>query len=294
MKRNLFIVANPATRTKRLEFILKEMMDFCAARAYKFDIYLTAQSQNAWKTVEKHFNETYTDLVIIGGDGTINEAVNGLKFDVPVSIIPNGTGNDFVKMLNIGQSIEEQIQVIRNGKIKTIDLGVCNGRKFANGVGIGFDGQIVADMQNKKSILRGPAKYYFYVLRILATYKTRKFRYNRDKSLRQKDLILLCVANGSTFGGSFKLTPDAELNDNMLDLCEIGQISGLHRFLNIHRLQNGSHKTLKAVNISQCRHITIDENPDLHAHIDGEYLGNPPFDIRILPNALKIRVKADS
>ncbi|MEQ9302482.1 MAG: diacylglycerol kinase family lipid kinase [Marinoscillum sp.] len=292
MKRNLFIVANPSTRTKRLEFILKELMDFCSARSYKFDVYLTAQSQNAWKTVEKHFSEKYTELVIIGGDGTINEAINGLKFDVPVSIIPNGTGNDFVKMLNIGKTLEDHIQVIRNGVVRKIDLGICNGRKFVNGVGIGFDGQIVADMQNKKSILSGPAKYYYYVLRILATYKTRRFRYNRDKSLRQKDLILLCVANGSTFGGSFKLTPDAELFDNMLDICEIGKISGFSRFMNLRRLHNGSHKALKAVNITQCRHIRVDDNPDLHAHIDGEYFGNPPFDIHILPNALKIKTKA--
>ena len=144
MTRRLFIVANPSTGTKHLEYILRELMDFCVARDFEFEIFLTAASQNAWKTVEKPLDESYTDLVVIGGDGTLNEAINGLKYNIPVSIIPNGSGNDFVKNINIGHDLEDQIQVLRTGKVKHIDLGVCNGRKFINGVGIGFDGQIVA------------------------------------------------------------------------------------------------------------------------------------------------------
>ncbi len=292
MNRRLFIVANPSTGTKKLENILRELMDFCVARDLEFEIFLTAESQNAWKTVEKHLDESYTDLVVIGGDGTINEAVNGLKHNIPVSIIPNGTGNDFVKNIDIGKDLEEHIQVIRSGKVKTVDLGVCNGRKFVNGVGVGFDGQIVADMMNKNSLLRGPAKYYYFVLRILATYRSRSFRFTQDKHLQQKDLILMTIANGTTFGGSFKLTPEAEINDSILDVCEIGKISGLKRFMNISRLQDGTHDRLKEVTFSRCKHLQIDENPELQAHIDGEYFGHPPFEIGILPNSLKIRVKA--
>ncbi|MBG00568.1 MAG: hypothetical protein CMI36_16375 [Owenweeksia sp.] len=292
MTRRLFIVANPSTGTKHLEYILRELMDFCVARDFEFEIFLTAASQNAWKTVEKHLDESYTDLVVIGGDGTLNEAINGLKYNIPVSIIPNGSGNDFVKNINIGHDLEDQIQVLRTGKVKHIDLGVCNGRKFINGVGIGFDGQIVADMQQKKSLLRGPAKYYAFVLRILATYKSRTFRFTQDKHLQQKDLISMTIGNGTTFGGSFKLTPEAEINDNILDVCEIGKISGIKRFFNIHRLKEGTHNRLPEVRFSRCKHLHIDENPDLHAHIDGEYFGHPPFEIGVLPNALKIRVKA--
>ena len=292
MNRRLFIVANPSTGTKKLEYILRELMDFCVARDFDFEVFLTAATQNAWKTVEKHLDESYTDLGIVGCDGTINEAVNGLKHDIPVTIIPNGTGNDFVKNIDIGEDLEEHIQVIRSGKIKTIDLGVCNNRKFVNGVGVGFDGQIVADMTKKKSILTGPAKYYYFVLRILATYKSRSFRFTQDKRLQQKELILMTVANGTTFGGSFKLTPEAEINDSILDVCEVGKMSGLKRFMNIHRLQEGTHDKLKEVVFSRCKHLHIDENPDLNAHIDGEYFGTPPFEFGILPNALKIRVKA--
>ena len=290
MKRLFFVVANPASGSTRLEDILNDVIDFLNDKKYKYEVFLTSKKHNAWKTVEKNFDPSFTDLLIIGGDGTINEAINGLQYDVPVSIIPNGTGNDFVKNYPVGKSIYDYLKVLDKGAIHTIDLGLCNGRKFVNGVGIGFDGQIVADMLRKKSFLKGPTKYYYYVLRILASYKARQYKFVQDKSPYEKDLILLCVANGTTFGGSFKLTPDAEINDTILDVCEIGKISGLRRFLNIHRLKEGTHDRLPEVKLSRCKHLTVDENPHLEAHIDGEYFGHPPFEFGVLPNALRIRM----
>lgn len=292
MNRRLFIVANPASGSRKLEKILRELVDFCAARQLKYDVFLTAQSQNGWKTVATYLDQTYTDLVIVGGDGTINECVNGLSHDIPVAIIPSGTGNDFSKTLNIGNCLEDYMQTMETGSIKTIDLGVCNGRKFVNGVGVGFDGQIVADMLNRKSIFKGAAKYYYYVLRILASYKARNFHFRVEKEAKKKDLILLCIANGTTFGGSFKLTPHADTADGLLDVCEIGNISGFKRFMNIHRLQSGSHDALKEVELYQTATFRIEENPHLEAHIDGEYFEHPPFEFSVLPKALQIRVKA--
>jgi YegS/Rv2252/BmrU family lipid kinase len=291
LRRNLFIVANPASGTHQLEDILQELIDFVVSKNLKFEVVLTSKKHNAWETVEKNLDASFTDLVILGGDGTINEAVNGLNYDIPVTIIPTGTGNDFVKMLDIGDTLEQHLRVIDKGKIIQVDVGVCNGRKFLNGVGMGFDGQIVADMQDRKTFLRGVAKYYYFVLRILATYKARKFQYTIDKKKHSNDLILLCVANGSTFGGSFKLAPGADLQDGQLEVCEINEISGWKRFLNILRLRKGTHGVLKAVNFYQTDRLTLSANPAIAAHIDGEFLGSPPFEFSILPGALSIRVR---
>jgi YegS/Rv2252/BmrU family lipid kinase len=291
-KRLIFVVANPASgKPKRLDHIINELVDFLDNYSLKYEVFLTSRSKNAWRIVEKNFDENFTDLLIIGGDGTINEAINGLKYDVPVSFIPNGTGNDYVKTLNIGGSLREQLEVLRVGRIKKVDLGVCNARKFLNGVGVGFDGQIVADMVGKKSILKGPVKYYYHVLSILASYRSRIFNYTIDTNQQSKNLILLCVAKGTTFGGSFKLTPQAKLDDGLLHYCEIGKINGLRRFLNIHKLQGGSHNTLPEVRLGSATSISIAANNQLHAHIDGEYFGQPPFDFGVIKAGLKVRVK---
>ena len=291
MKRNFFVIANPGSGIRNVEAVLRELNDYFVSKKFKFEIFLTAKSRDGWRTVEKYFTEDYTDLIILGGDGTINEAINGLRHDRPVSIIPTGSGNDFVKNLDLGHTLEDHIQVIDHGKIIEVDVGICNGRKFLNGVGIGFDGQIVANMQGQRTFLRGPARYYYHVLRILATFRARSFSYKIDQQKLKKDLILLCVANGSTFGGSFRLTPNADIQDGKLEICEIGKISAIRRFLNIHRLQAGTLDRLRAVSYHQAETVHIAKNPKLFAHIDGEPLGNPPFDISIQPKGLKVRVR---
>ena len=84
--------------------------------------------------------------------------------------------------------------------------------------------------------------------------------------------------------------PNAKLDDGVLEVCEIGKLSGIQRFLNIHKLSNGSHQSINTVNFYQAKSIHVGENSMLYAHIDGERMGQPPFEIKILPKALNIRV----
>lgn len=287
--RKIFIIWNPASGGKSFK-IVKRLSGQLDAHQMNYLVVDTSRSKNATTPVKEKLDHSFTDLIIVGGDGTINEAINGLQFDIPVSIIPAGTGDDFVKMIEIGESLDEQIETAVGGKIKSIDLGICNSRKFINGIGIGFDGQIVEDMVSKHiPLLKGHAAYYYHVLRILGRYKEKSFGYQIDKRRYSKDLILLTIGNGSTFGGGFKLMPEAKIDDGLLEVCEIGKLSGIRRFLNIHKLSNGTHGSLGMVNLYQAKRVLVNENPMLFAHIDGERLGNPPFDISILTKALKLR-----
>ena len=291
MKRKIFVVANPGAGTKRIENVLRELVDYSSSKGYDYDVFLTAKSRNATKTVRDNFEESHSDLVILGGDGTINEAINGLVYDRPVGIIPCGSANDFVKNIHIGKETEEQIHTALNGKKIRIDIGLCNKRKFVNGVGIGFDGQIVHNLIHSKTRVKGPLKYYFNVLKILASYRAKSTGYKIGREDYTKDLILLTIGNGTTFGGSFKLMPNAKIDDGLLDICAIGKIPGLIRFFHIPKLKGGTHIHLKQVDIYQSKSVKIEEQPLLKAHIDGEYLGHPPFNIKMLPLALTIRVK---
>lgn len=290
MKRKIFIIWNPFAGGKALK-ICKALSDVMNQKEIDYQVFDTNESKSATKTVSEFLDESFTDLIIIGGDGTINESVNGLKYDIPVSILPAGTGDDFIKNLSIGKTLDEQIRTAIDGEIKPIDLGQCNDRKFVNGVGIGFDGQIVEDMASKRvPLLKGHAAYYYHVLRILGGYRERLFNYQIDGQSYKKDLILLTVGNGTTFGGGFKLMPEAKIDDGLLEICEIGKVSGLRRFLNINKLSGGTHDSLKEVNFYKSKRVFIDKNSMLYAHIDGERMGQPPFEIRILPRALRLRV----
>ncbi len=290
-ERKIFVVANKFAGKRRIERLVRELSTFLQAKNLVYEVFDTEQFKNATKTVSKKLDQTYTDLVIVGGDGTINEAVNGLQFDIPVAIVAGGTGNDFVRNVNIGKTAKEQFETAINGSIQRIDIGQCNDRMFLNGVGIGFDGQIVEDMIAKRvPLLTGHAAYYYHVLRILGSYKERPFSYHINDEHLQRDLILLAIGNGTTYGGGFKLMPSAKVDDGLLDVCEIGKLSPLKRFLNLHRLSTGSHGALSVVNFYQSKEVRIEVTPSLFAHIDGEWMGQPPFDIKILPKALQLRV----
>lgn len=288
--RKLFIVWNPAAGGKSKQ-ILHALSSQLSEQGLDFHVFDTDQTKSATLTVQAHLDNTYTELVIIGGDGTINESINGLTFSIPVSIIPAGTGDDFIKMVRIGRSLEEQIQTVINGRQIEIDLGICNDRKFINGVGIGFDGQIVEDMVSKRvPLLRGHAAYYYHVLRILWGYKPRNFLYQLNDTEYSKDLILLTIGNGSTFGGGFQLVPLAKIDDGLLSVCTIGQLSSMGRFLNIHKLSSGTHGSLPMIQFHETKELYLEENAALFAHIDGERMGSPPFHVRILPKALRLTV----
>ena len=289
--RKILIIWNPASggRSKR---IVRRLTSFLQVEAIDFHLADTQKTRDAAKLVRENLDSSYSDLIIIGGDGTVNEAINGLEWDIPVSIVPAGTGDDFVKMIDIGKGLKEHIHTAVYGELSTIDLGVCNGRKFINGVGIGFDGQIVEDMISKRvPLLKGHLAYYYHVLRILGWYKEKHFQFKVDATSYQKDLILLTVGNGSTFGGGFRLMPEAKINDGLLEICEISNISGFRRFLNVGKLSTGSHGRLKEVSFYRGKEVFIAKNPSLFAHIDGERIGSPPFQIKVLPHILKLRQK---
>ncbi len=291
MTRKIFVVGNRYTGSRKTSKILRELSGFLEAKKIPFEIVDTDQDGEATKAT-KRLDQSFTDLIIVGGDGTINEAVNGLSYDIPVSIIPSGTGNDFIKNVALGKTLPEYFDTALNGKVKRVDLGKCNDRIFHNGVGIGFDGQIVEDMASKRvPLLKGHTAYYYHVLRILGGYKVKPFEYSVDLQGYKKELILMAIGNGTTFGGGFRLMPEARVDDGVLEVCTIGDLSPINRFLNIHKLSNGSHGTLSSVEFHKAEKIRIEENELIYAHIDGERMGQPPFDIEILPGALQLRTQ---
>jgi YegS/Rv2252/BmrU family lipid kinase len=287
----VLVLFNPrAGGSARVSSILAKFKAFLESEQVPFEIketlgYRPGVSYDHW------LSEDFTHITVIGGDGSLNEVVNALKKPVPISILPAGTGNDFSKTIRLGKNLEEKFHTALYGDEKIIDLGVCNDRRFINGVGIGFDGQIVEDMAVQSvPFLRGHAKYYYHVLKILSSYRTRSYRFYIDGKACQETLILMTIGNGTTFGGGFKLMPQARVDDGKLAICTIGDISPLRRFLNVSKLSSGSHGKLKEVALFEAEHIKVEENTALLAHMDGERLGSPPFEISILPTSLTIRV----
>jgi YegS/Rv2252/BmrU family lipid kinase len=292
VQRKFLLLVNPVSGRKNGELHAVLVSNRLESEGFEVKVLLTSADPEFKDKVRNEWDESITDLIAMGGDGTLNLAVNILhNKKVHLNIIANGNGNDFVKNINLGKSFEEQLETIVSGELLTIDVGMCNDQLFLNGLGLGFDGQIAYDNLNRKSIFSGHAKYYSQVLRILATYIPQKIMYSIDGEVSSDHIILLMVANGTTFGGGFKLTPDANVSDGQLDICLIRQIAPLRRFWEVLKLTKGTHGVLEAVDITTGKEVFIKGNETIKAQIDGEFFGAPPYHIKVLPNHLKVRVR---
>jgi len=291
-KNAILIIVNPgagkAAYQPKLEYIYRKLQEHNCT----FGTFFTEKTQPTGK-LRKVLLESQgkREIWILGGDGTLNYVVNELgDFPAICSIVSGGTGNDTVKSLHGITDFEEQVAIALTGKVKYYDLGVCNNRLFVNGVGIGFDGRVVENMVRKGKDKRSHLAYLFTVLKLLAGYREQILEYTIDDVQHRERLFLLTVSNGTTFGGGFVINPDAKTDDGLLDICTIDKIHPLSRFKHVPKLKDGSHAKLKIVHFHQARAITIEGNEKVVAHMDGEFIGSPPFNIRIADQKLALRV----
>ncbi len=229
-------------------------------------------------------------VVAIGGDGTLREVVNGIDLDKTLfGIIPLGTGNGFRRSCGIPGNWEQALQGLAEWAPRKIDVGQVNGSYFLNVVGIGFDAAVAEMAADKYSKIKGYGKYLAAFFEELMT-----FDYfcatveSPGLKLKEEHALLALVANGSYYGGSFSIAPQASIDDGKLDLL-------------VARKRNNPETTLLAVKVLAGTHIedsgvlthrgsTFEINADhqVPVHIDGEVIGSLPANIAILPAALQI------
>lgn len=237
---------------------------------------------------------THPDVVIIvGGDGTVHEAVNGWMQaggGAPLAVVPTGTGNDFMKMLDTGSDWREACRLIAGGHNRQVDVGRCNDFYFANGVGIGFDAQ-VAMQANRMQWLRSNAVYGVALLQtLLLHHQTPVVRVRHDGVVSEGPITLIAVNNGRVEGGAFVLAPTAEINDGLLDVVVARGMSRLGILTLVPRVLRGTHLSKPGVSFFRSSRLVIESDSALPVHADGEirYTNATRLDIEILPARLTV------
>src|SRR5829696_7781319 len=255
----------------------------------------------AWQGVERG----YERIVAVGGDGTINEVVNGIKGAeaslgrrAQLGVIPLGTGSDFVKALDGVEANDIHLGVQRavGEHMRAIDLGrvrVGDGapRFFINALGVGLDAQVAAESL-KLTKLKGMAVYLVAIIRALANYKAHPMTVEYDGSRIHRRLLFASSANGRCQGGGFWLTPDALIDDGLLDLCMIDNMRLDQIIRYIPRLMEGTHVGLKQVTMARTRNISITCAAPMPVATDGEVIATDARSITVetLPGALDMLV----
>ncbi len=290
-KNSVLIIVNPAAGKSQYEAKLDYVYRQLEQHKMRFGTFFTEKTEPEGKltSVLKN-NDSIKEIWVIGGDGTLNYAVNELKKkQLPISIVSGGTGNDSVKSLHGITDFKKQVDIALMGKVKEFDLGLCNDRYFVNGVGIGFDGRVVEKMLQKGKKSGSHLSYLYTVLQLLAGYREKTLQYSLDGLPSQKPIFLMTISNGTTFGGGFILNPTAIPDDGILDVCIFNKISVPKRFVALPKLKTGSHTTVRETEFHRATEILVGPNDNVVAHMDGEFIGNPPFRISVADNKMLVK-----
>jgi diacylglycerol kinase (ATP) len=240
-------------------------------------------------------------LVVVGGDGMVNLGVNLLAGTrVPLGIVPSGTGNDMARGLGIphddteaairmlGERLQAPPRVIDAVRIRwTDDDGTPGERRFACALSAGFDA-IVNERANLMRRPKGPSRYILALLAELAGLRPLRYRVTLDDDRLELDALLVSVGNNVSLGGGMKITPEALLDDGLLDVMLVKPLSRL-AFLRIFpRVFRGEHTSDPRVVMRRAKRIRIEVDAPLVAYADGERIGPLPVDLEVEPGALRV------
>ena len=233
-------------------------------------------------------------VAVAGGDGSVNEAVNGYvgiaRDDQSFAVVPLGTGNDFAKMLGVGNVWRFACERIVRGETRRVDAGRCNGHVFANGIGAGFDAQVALEA-NQIRWLRGNAVYGVALARtLLLRYSTPNARIVHDGGTIETSVTMLAAANGTTYGGAFQIAPGADISDGLLDLMVADRLSRMGIIGFIPHVLRGTHVGRKGVTTLRTRRLVVETDKPLVVHADGEIIDRAAkrLEVEVLAGALLV------
>ncbi|KRC50779.1 diacylglycerol kinase [Leifsonia sp. Root227] len=234
-------------------------------------------------------------LVVVGGDGMVNLGVNIVaQTDIPLGIVPSGTGNDMADGLGIPvadteAAIDALLAALQRPP-RRIDAGVVThgglNTWFGCVLSAGFDAT-VNERANLMTRPRGRSRYVFALLRELATLRPIPYRVVADGVPVEREALLIAVANNRSIGGGMRVVPHASLDDGMLDLFIVKEMPKW-RFLRMFpKVFSGTHTDLAEVSFEPVRTVTIDA-PGVVAYADGERIGPLPVEVSVAPGALLV------
>lgn len=274
-EKHIAIVCNPTRENQKSLRIADNISVLLSGIDVRHSVFTTYWPQ-VWTGI--------TEIWIVGGDGTMNFFINHYPgIQLPLSIFPGGSGNDIHFMLYGDVPVEHQVELILDGSPKFVDAGVCNGKLFLNGVGIGFDGAIVKDLLGRKK-LSGKASYLLSILKNILSFQEKACDIKMGDEKISQDCFMISIANGKRYGGGFHVAPKASVNDGLLDINIVGSISPLKRMRYLPVIEKGEHTDLDFIKYRQVKSIHIHSVKKIAAHLDGEFLHESVFDIEILPN----------
>jgi diacylglycerol kinase (ATP) len=281
------LVINPVAGQGRGASVGTHVAGYLNSHGIKYEIIIGRNGIDQADSLQRFLdrNPDCSGVMAVGGDGLLHLVLQKITpAQVPLAMIPAGTGNDFVRTL--GWSIDDVdaiLQAVLSTKPSSVDLGLVDGEWFAAILSTGFD-SIVNEKANAMSWPKGPMKYNAAIAIVLPRFKPHHYEIVLDDRTISTQAMLIAVSNGRSYGGGMLVCPQADVSDGYFDVMVLHPVSKLEFIKVFPRVFKGTHITHPAVEIVRSKSVKI--TADAVAYADGERIGQLPVSAQCIPGAL--------
>ena len=284
----IHFIINPKANRGKINKKVAVLERLLHEKSIEYAIHYTTARGVATELAKQFSQEPDSTVVAVGGDGTVNEVLNGLNTqNAKFGIIPSGTGNDFVTCAKIPTDVEKALDLILNGEAKPTDYMTCDGIRGLNVIGTGIDVDILNRCRRSK-ILKGKLQYVVSLIISLIKFKFYKFFIEKDGEKLEKEGLIVAVGNGSQFGGGIRICPKAIIDDGELDFVVAGKLKKIRIPGAFLKLMKGKILELDFTSFERRERVAIDFDKPVTIQIDGELYDGLKFDVSIIKGGIRI------
>jgi YegS/Rv2252/BmrU family lipid kinase len=284
--------------SRKLTTSAQQVIDLCRAdESIQTHVLQTKEAKEAIRMAEKCAQDSFDAVIAVGGDGTVNEVLNGLMntaVDLPIlGVLPNGTGNDFVRGSELPLDTKHFIQSLKERSIKPIDVAKVTSSKgtrhFINIADVGFGGKVVQVLDKQRRFIGGKASYALAIVRAFLGYKRPELQIITDDYNYTGSVLMVAICNGRIFGDGLTINPFAKMDDGKLNITLLGKVTLFDYVKNLGNLKSGKVIEHPEAIYLESRKVSI--KPILGeavAELDGELLETGDVEIEILPGKINL------
>ncbi len=283
------VLTNPTSGKGRAARMLDEALPRFHGAGWQTTSLTSRSAEDALDLARVAVAERPDALVVCGGDGMVNIALQALAgTEVPLGILPAGTGNDFARSVDVplGDGAAAATRVVQ-GSTRTVDLARIGARYFGGVLAAGFDA-VVNERANRMRWPKGQMRYNLATVAELRTFTPLRYTLELDGTERQAEAMLVAVGNGPSFGGGLRITHGAELDDGLLDVVLIKPVSRVELLRTFPKLFDGSHVSHPQYERHRVRRVTV-ASAGIVGYADGERFGPLPLTVEAVPGAVRVR-----
>jgi len=290
--RKIKIIVNPSAGGGKGRRVFPLLRQKLLERNFSFHLQFSESAEHVTLLAHQAQQEGYNLIVSCGGDGTAHRVLQAMVGSQSVlGIIPVGRGNDLPRNLGIAEDLDSALDLLRKGKVRKIDVIQVNADQYMFGVGgIGFDAEVNFISNRLNGFLTSNMAYILPVLYKTLTYRPKTVSVRLDNETLQGPVLMVAFGNIKSYGKGMRITPLAEPDDGLLDVCWVDPVKTLRLYRLFPTVFAGKHIDQPEVHYYRITSAEVESAVPMDFYADGEFLCQTPFTLRVLHRVLRVLV----